>query len=156
MLQIHNCFSILVASGHGHRCTELGRKVREHLLEVDRPTGKVRLLIWKFCKRSEPEAHKRIAVEVAALIGPLFCDISDAYFWPDYRKDGDAPPATSPRRTPPPADATARILERLAEHAGRVPRRLASSNRQHVYRFRRILECALRLGLWNGAVGEMS
>ena len=79
-MSITKCFSVLVASGNGQRCNDLRDSLREHLYEVDPKTGKFRVAIWKYGKKSEPEAYVRISKDVALVIGPLFNDISDHFF----------------------------------------------------------------------------
>ena len=80
MVSIIHCYSILVASGNGQRCNDLGDVLRKTLYEIDPETNKFKLAIWKYGKQSEPEAHMRISKSVGRAIEPLFKDISDHFF----------------------------------------------------------------------------
>ena len=79
MKSIVHCFSVLVASGNGQRCDDLKRVLRDNLYEVDSVTDKHKVTIWKFGRRSDPEAYKRISIEIAVAVEYLFKDIDD-YF----------------------------------------------------------------------------
>jgi len=80
MMSIIKCYSVLVASGQGQRCNELRSVLRKNLWEIDSATDKFKIAIWKYGKKSEPEAHLRIANGVAVAINCLFNDIDDRFF----------------------------------------------------------------------------
>lgn len=79
MTSIIHCFSVLVASGNGQRCNDLKKLLRKKLYEVDPETNKFKIAIWKFGRKSEPEAYKRISKNIAAAVEPLFADVSDHF-----------------------------------------------------------------------------
>ena len=79
MTSIVHCFSVLVASGNGQRCNDLKKLLREKLYEIDSETKKFKVAIWKFGRKSEPEAYKRISLGVAIAVEPLFVDVSDHF-----------------------------------------------------------------------------
>lgn len=80
MMSIIKCFSILVASGNGQRCNDLRDSLRKELYEVDPETEKFKIAIWKYGKKSEPDAYVRISKNIAVAIKSLFHDIDDHYF----------------------------------------------------------------------------
>jgi len=79
MISIVHCFSVLVASGNGQRCNDLKELLRENLYEVDSKTAKYKVAIWKFGRKSEPEAYKRISMDVAIAVQHLFKDVDDHF-----------------------------------------------------------------------------
>ncbi len=85
MMSIIKCFSILVASGNGQRCNDLRDSLRKNLYEIDSETGKFKVAIWKYGKKSEPEAYTRISKDIAVAIGHLFKDVDDHFFSIDNR-----------------------------------------------------------------------
>ena len=79
MKSIVHCFSVLVASGNGQRCNDLKEVLRANLYKVDAQTDTHKVAIWKFGRRSNPEAYKRISMEVAVAVEHLFRDVDDHF-----------------------------------------------------------------------------
>lgn len=77
---ISKCFSILVASGHGQRCPQLREKMHQTLLQPDLESGKLKVLIHKFEKKTMPETYRSIALELQHNIEHLYIDIEDKFF----------------------------------------------------------------------------
>ena len=79
MKSIVHCFSVLVASGNGHRCNDLKKILRQELHKVDPETNQYKLGIWKYGSKTTPKAYKRISLDVARALEHLFVDVSDHF-----------------------------------------------------------------------------
>ena len=84
---IPKCYSILVASGNGSRCSELTRLLRAHLLQTDDQLGIRKVLLHKHCKEAFPELHAELCQDIATLITPLFQDVPARFFLKDAKTD---------------------------------------------------------------------
>ncbi len=85
-MKIVKWFSVLVASGNGHRCNELKRFLADELLQVDEVTGEDKLTLWE---RGAGDADfDRISRSVGAKVNPLFRDVPKHFFSIDVRSKG--------------------------------------------------------------------
>lgn len=87
MLTIPKCFSALVASGNGQKCSELRNKINTVLLQKDYSTGHLKVILFKYYKEEYPEIVKSISKEVGKVIEGVVSDVDDIYFGNDLKKE---------------------------------------------------------------------
>lgn len=127
------CFTVLVASGNGGRCTKLRNVIRNSLLLDDLETGESKLHIHKFGKNNNSDAYNRVCNEVAINISPLLSDIKKHFFC---------------------SEITQNIRFNLNKWYINTPIILNDKNQKHVLVFRKTLEAYMSSGLWNGLVAK--
>jgi hypothetical protein len=86
MLTVSKCFSTLIASGNGKRCSEL-RSILSDVLSSTDENGISKTLIFKSKSSNFKHKASKISSEIASKIDHLYFDIDDYYFVNDLRKD---------------------------------------------------------------------
>ncbi len=77
------CFSILVASGNGHRCGALRGAIREATL-CRGPEGEIDAVVWKN-RDANPAAHRRVAMGLFHVVNRFIEDVPAHVLGPDGR-----------------------------------------------------------------------
>lgn len=126
---ISKCFSILVASGNGQRCALLREKLKKVWLETDNKSGKLKIRIHKFEKKSMPETYQAISLELQDNIDCLYGDIDDRYFLTAKKNKKDL-------------------------KSNIFPRNINANNETHIWLFCLLLERLMVTGRWSGDVAQ--
>lgn len=63
---------MLVASGHGQHCNQLKTILKDRLWQVDMQTGKIKLVILKYNKKTMPADYERLSKELAVFLLSYF------------------------------------------------------------------------------------
>ena len=79
-MQITECFSILVASGFGHRCKDLKQVLHNRLLVRDTATQESLVELHKFGKDGQPQAHRALSQRLSRDVLHLFKGVERKYF----------------------------------------------------------------------------
>ena len=83
MPNLVQCFSALVASGNGQRCNSIKEKMQSAFSDTDQTTKLHKSLLYKFGKEDHPEQHKKLRMEVASILNPMFEGVDAFYFGDD-------------------------------------------------------------------------
>lgn len=140
-MHLSKCFSVLLASGQGCKCTELRNILHRTLLVRESKDSRPRVLRHKFDKTTDPEGHRELSRLLAKRVLPVMRDVSKEFFGMDLK-----PPAGQKVSRP--------FIGSVIELSSKCPVILNPKNEKHILIFRRVLELSMVRGLWAGMVGN--